>query len=810
MAWPTVTAEVMFNSPTWTDISAYLREVSVKRGVSRVDSASPLLRYDAGTATLTLDNRDRRFDPTNLAGPYVAGFASDSGVQFFKSNGSGGSVLPWGHGVTIDVKSLAGQTASVSDVRSSASGTTGSFTVTRPSGTSNGKLMLAFHSEDVGILSDLTLTGGTTWNPLTSISSGTDTIQTKVWWKFAGGSEPTNYTFGQNSGADGIAAVVCINNADTTATPVFASVANSNTDTHATPATSPAGPNDLEFRWAAASWGDYSPYTWSAPTGYTEYADRQSNVYTTGTLATKSLTGFSGLGTGTRVLPMRPVRVRATYPFTATTNLVKNPSFEVDTINWVASTAQTAISMQTGLGMFGGNCLAIQRLATSPPFQIYGAIHQSMTAGAVTGNTVTVSAYVYIPADSFSKVTGYSFTATGITSTFVIGPSTADAWYRLSLTTVLTANLDNLQVQLWTNDTHTEGQIVGYIDAVQAEVKTSATLYCDGAQPGCTWSGTAHNSSSIRPSSVTFDLFKGYIDQWQVEWTADVDSQVTVPCTDGFKVLSAINRAPVGAVGAGENAGARVTRVLDSASWPASDRQIATGNSTMQATTLEGDALSELYITSDSEIGELYINASGKVVFRNRQAIFTDTKSINVQAKFGDGGEKAGELQYHDVEISYDDQQIVNQARISRVGGTEQVASDATSIAEYLTHTMERSDLIVASDAEALSYAQWMVSLGKDPELRFDSLILRPQKDEDALFPQVLVREIGDRISAKRSPVGGGDTIYRELFIRGIEHTIQQYFWETKFSLQGASKAGSFLTLGHATLGKIGSNALVY
>ena len=32
-----------------------------------------MIRYDAGTCSVPLSNIDRRFDPTNLAGPYVSG-----------------------------------------------------------------------------------------------------------------------------------------------------------------------------------------------------------------------------------------------------------------------------------------------------------------------------------------------------------------------------------------------------------------------------------------------------------------------------------------------------------------------------------------------------------------------------------------------------------------------------------------------------------------------------------------------------------------------------------------------------------------
>jgi hypothetical protein len=70
---PTLTVEVAFadgaldtTGLTWTDISAYVRSISVRRG--RTDE---LDAFQPGTCTLVLDNRDRRFDPLNTASPYV-------------------------------------------------------------------------------------------------------------------------------------------------------------------------------------------------------------------------------------------------------------------------------------------------------------------------------------------------------------------------------------------------------------------------------------------------------------------------------------------------------------------------------------------------------------------------------------------------------------------------------------------------------------------------------------------------------------------------------------------------------------------
>lgn len=61
MATPTVT--ITFS--TATDVSAYVRDYTITRG-----RASILDAYQTGTATITLDNRDARFDRLHTGGPY--------------------------------------------------------------------------------------------------------------------------------------------------------------------------------------------------------------------------------------------------------------------------------------------------------------------------------------------------------------------------------------------------------------------------------------------------------------------------------------------------------------------------------------------------------------------------------------------------------------------------------------------------------------------------------------------------------------------------------------------------------------------
>lgn len=68
---PTLTVQIalastpLATSPTWTDVSDYVRAGSV-----RIGRSNELADFQAGVLSVDLDNRDRRFDPTYTSGPY--------------------------------------------------------------------------------------------------------------------------------------------------------------------------------------------------------------------------------------------------------------------------------------------------------------------------------------------------------------------------------------------------------------------------------------------------------------------------------------------------------------------------------------------------------------------------------------------------------------------------------------------------------------------------------------------------------------------------------------------------------------------
>ncbi|MEV7804983.1 hypothetical protein AB0O28_18740 [Microbispora sp. NPDC088329] len=320
---------------------------------------------------------------------------------------------------------------------------------------------------------------------------------------------------------------------------------------------------------------------------------------------------------------------------------------------------------------------------------------------------------------------------------------------------------------------------------------------------------TAMRPIRIRANWDTYilSLFRGYIDLWDVDWIATVHSIVTVTATDAFKVLANKRRSAVNPpVGAGETTGARINRILDSAGWPSADRDIATGNSTVQATDLSGDALSELQRVAESEIGELYVDGRGQVAFRNRHALITDFRSSNVMGTFG---ATPGVPAPFEVKLNTDDATLWNEVIVQRTGGAEQTAADSASMTANTPRTFQRSDLLLESDVDVGNYAQWILYISKNPETRFDEIRIHVHADPDTLALQALGREIGDRIKiVRRNVPGGGADVTREVFIRGITHEIGQATWITTWTLQSATRyISNFFLLGS---GSLNSNIVSY
>lgn len=294
-------------------------------------------------------------------------------------------------------------------------------------------------------------------------------------------------------------------------------------------------------------------------------------------------------------------------------------------------------------------------------------------------------------------------------------------------------------------------------------------------------------------AGTTYGIWRGYALDWLESWPGPAmnnagDAIVTVPCTDEMGALGGFDGLAQTPVGTSELFGARLHRLLDNAGH-AGERAIEVGTVTMQATTLAANVVTELKLTADSEGGAVYVDHNGTVIGEEQYALVQNSRSITVQATFGDGG--GSEISYSDLQLSAAGDQIVNTASYARVGSTAQTVTDLASESLYKKRPDRRTDLICETDAQALALASWKVARFKDPERRPKSFVVEPRKNPTVLFPIVLGLRVRDLVRVKRRPPGG-TTITQDCFIAGISHKVEAKKWTTTFLLSSATPYSTF------------------
>lgn len=267
---------------------------------------------------------------------------------------------------------------------------------------------------------------------------------------------------------------------------------------------------------------------------------------------------------------------------------------------------------------------------------------------------------------------------------------------------------------------------------------------------------------------------------------------VDARATDGFTQLAAVNLPEGAPVGAGETSGARIGRLADVAGWVA-PRRLDAGKVTVQATTMAQPMLEEMFLTADSEGGQLYVDGDGTLVFEDRDRPLTDPRQTTPQVTFTDQPQSAAEVCYADLQMSSDRSAIVNWCSIARAGGTAQVASDGASIARYRQRTYTRHDLIHTADADSTVLAGRIVSRLAFASQRVEGLTVDLAAHPDARAAVCGLR-LGDRVRVVRHHPSGA-LVVADLAAVGIGHAIQVEQETGAFAWQARVFTGPVLNL---------------
>ena len=314
--------------------------------------------------------------------------------------------------------------------------------------------------------------------------------------------------------------------------------------------------------------------------------------------------------------------------------------------------------------------------------------------------------------------------------------------------------------------------------------------------------------------STTHVIFRGFLDTVPVKFLAEgADSIVTFTAIDAFRLFQNQTLQSVGwRVGrtgftelgqttrlgyadTAELSSLRVTRILNAIGFPSALRTIGTGTKNVQQQASTTNVLAGLKACETAENGQFFISADGKATFRNRNYKFTNALATNSQATFSNSGSN---LPFTDVQVSFDDNEVINNYSWTRSGGSTQFIADADSIARF-TALNSSETTINTSDADVLGIIQQKLSETAIPIIRIDSLQVNPRQNT-SIWTQALGREIGDRITVNIVNTDGS-SFSDELFIESIRHSVNASSQTWNWTLTLSPASSSSWVLGQALLG---------
>lgn len=229
-----------------------------------------------------------------------------------------------------------------------------------------------------------------------------------------------------------------------------------------------------------------------------------------------------------------------------------------------------------------------------------------------------------------------------------------------------------------------------------------------------------------------------------------------------------------------------IGQILDSIGFPTALRQVDTGRTFCQADVqdeTQTKALDQMQKLEQTEQGQLFMGPDGKVVFQDRYHRY-ESPNATSQATMGDGGSAhPTEVPYSmgGVVLNFDWDELFNDVPVTRRNGVLQEAVNQTSKNTFGPLFMPGvSDLLMATDIDALYCAEWILADTAFPQFRVGDLILDPTADA-RLWPLVLTLDVGSVITVvKHNIPGGGAALSLTCRIEGIEHNIDApHAWKT-------------------------------
>jgi len=303
-------------------------------------------------------------------------------------------------------------------------------------------------------------------------------------------------------------------------------------------------------------------------------------------------------------------------------------------------------------------------------------------------------------------------------------------------------------------------------------------------------------------NDVGYFLFSGYTTEYLYTYPQGQETgYVDIICSDAFRLMQQATVTTVASATAGQDTGTRINAILNQVSFPTSMRTIDTGQTTCIADPATArTSLDAVKNAEFSEQGAFFFNSEGTAIFLNR---------TNVIKKYGDTPiefDQTTGIPYTNLVFAFDDKLIINSAGMTRVGGTQQVAENATSIAKYFPHQSNQENLVAQTDTDTLNIARIYVATRQETTIRIDAMTV------DLLDPDVPTDTMLDLDYFSNLKISNvqpdGSTIIKTLQAQGFSWNITPNAMQVTVTTLEPIIEG--FIIGSAVSGIIGSSIMAY
>ena len=291
--------------------------------------------------------------------------------------------------------------------------------------------------------------------------------------------------------------------------------------------------------------------------------------------------------------------------------------------------------------------------------------------------------------------------------------------------------------------------------------------------------------------------YVGKVTDWNLGYDPSGQSIAELQASDAFTFLAQQLVTPGTATE--QSSGARVNAVLnmETVDWPAGDRVIDTGASTLGADEFSGNALQYLQKVELSEGGLFFIDKEGRVAFKDRLSTPT-TDNVTVFSDVAGSG-----IPFAPALVEYGSEQLYNQITVTSGFGTA-TANGALSQTRY--GILERDvQTLLSTQTQVEDYADFLVGRYDEPEYRFARLAVDMDNLTPAQKAQMFALDMGSVIQINFTPNSLGDPIQRFGLVIFLGHSVSPD--EHIMNVGVGSLQTSLFVINDSEFGTIGTDA---